>query len=300
MKSIKWKILIVAILVSLLFLSCGCVEQPTETVSGETGYIEFLVTDKNIEKFDHVNITFSEIKISKKLSDDNTSWVTITATPKTVDLLYLNLNHINETLGTAEIETGNYSKLWIHVTHATGVLNSTGENVDIDVPSGWLKIQQLHLFNVTKGNNTLLIDIDLENSIHTYHKGEKYKFIPVINRIEFKHEKKIQFKEHEHNKIKNMIENRAPEIDIIVNNTPLSKNKNIYITAMENITFNASGSFDPDGDNLTYSWDFDDNTTATGAVVVHSFNDSKKPYQVVLTVTDNVTTVSETINVHIK
>ncbi|RLF51545.1 MAG: hypothetical protein DRN24_04790, partial [Thermoplasmata archaeon] len=105
---------------------------------------------------------------------------------------------------------------------------------------------------------------------------------------------------HEHNKIKNMIENRAPEIDIIVNNTPLSKNKNIYITAMENITFNASGSFDPDGDNLTYSWDFDDNTTATGAVVVHSFNDSKKPYQVVLTVTDNVTTVSETINVHIK
>ena len=295
--NMKWKILMVCIPISLLLLSCGCVEQPVETIKLETGYLEFLITDKNIEKFDHVNVTFSEIKISKKLEDENTSWVTITSTPKTVDLIYLNLSNINETLGVAEIETGNYSKLWIHVTNATGVLNSTGETVDIDVPSGWLKMQHLHLFNITKGNNTILIDIDLEGSIHTFHGGQEYKFIPVISGFEFKHEKKIKVREHNKSKIKNMVGNHLPAIDIIVNNTVV-KNK-VTLDADVNYTLNASGTFDVDGDNLTYIWDFGDGTNATGPIVVHSFSDSNKPYTVILTVNDGTDTVSEDFKIHI-
>jgi glucose/arabinose dehydrogenase len=51
------------------------------------------------------------------------------------------------------------------------------------------------------------------------------------------------------------------------------------------VTFDGSGSTDPDGDPLTYSWNFGDGTTAIGKTVTKTFaNDGK--YNVVLTVND--------------
>jgi len=190
--------IIISLVVGMLVLASGCIEEEDKKVETtvETSSVTFQVTDKVTEDFDHVNVTFSEIKIHKEIEGDNRSWVVVTSTPKTVDLVTLNLSHINETLGVAEIEVGNYSKLWINASKAVGVLNSTGETVNITVPSNWLKIQQLHLFNISKGNHTITIDIDLENSIHTFHGGEEYKFIPVISSMEHHHERKLKFREH--------------------------------------------------------------------------------------------------------
>ncbi len=238
----KMKILAVCIVIGLFVLACGCIEEKEEAVV-ETGNVEFLVTDKVTEDFDHVNVTFSEIRLFKQTDDD--SYVTVMSEPKTVDLISLNLSHINETLGVVEIEVGDYSKLWINVSSAIGVLNETKETVNITVPSGWLKIQQLHLFNISKGNNTITVDIDLENSIHKYSGGEKYKFIPVISGIEHRHENKLQFREHNHSRIKNMVENRPPVIDVVTNG---SRGKPITAVVDQNITFNASETFDIDGD----------------------------------------------------
>jgi hypothetical protein len=293
------KIFAICVVAGLLVLTCGCIEEKKEGGKLETALVAVQVTDKITENFNHVNVTFSEVKIHKHIEDDNASWVTITSDPKTVDLVALNLSHINETLGVAEIEVGNYSKLWINVSKAVGILNSTGETVNITVPSGWLKIQQLHLFNIQKGNNTITIDIDLENSIHTFHGGEEYKFIPVISRMDHHHEKQLKFHEHNPSKIKKMVGNRAPAIDILVNGSLVKKNA--WVNANESAEFNASATLDIEEDDLNFTWDFDDGTNATGAVATHSFSGSKKLYKVTLTVSDGIDEAIAiiTINVHV-
>ncbi|MFO8077015.1 MAG: DUF4382 domain-containing protein [Thermoplasmatota archaeon] len=293
----KNKLLIVLISM-MIILTLGCVEQETNDdvidTKTETSFVDFKVTDKVTEDFDNVYVTFSEIRLFNQTEENNSSIVAI-STPTTVDLISLNLSQINASLGIAEIESGNYSKLWLNVTNCSGVLNSTGEQVNITVPSGWLKIQQLHLFNVTKGNHTILIDIDLENSIHTFHGGEEYKFIPVISKIEHRHEQKLQFKIHDKNQIKNMVGNRKPAIDLLINDT-LVKNK---ITLEVNTTyiFNATGTIDLDEDSLTYTWDFGDGENATGPVVTHSYAENDT-YQLWLTVTDG--TAESTHHVTVK
>ena len=289
----KRKILILFIVIGLLVLASGCVEEKTDDGDQQpptaTGSLTFQVKDKVTENFTHVNVTFSEIRLFYQ--NDTESYVSIMSDPVTVDLVYLNLSNVNATLGVEEIEVGNYSKLWINVTNATGVLNSTGEEVNITVPSGWLKIQQLHLFNITKGNNTITVDIDLEGSIHTFHGGEEYKFIPVISYLEHKHEKQLKFREHNQSKIKNMVGNRKPAIDIYINGTVVKNN--IILKGNETYEFNASETLDLDGDPLTFEWDFGDGTNASGAVVEHKYPEGKATYQVWLTVSDGEAEATE-------
>ncbi|MBU0461456.1 MAG: PKD domain-containing protein, partial [Nanoarchaeota archaeon] len=66
------------------------------------------------------------------------------------------------------------------------------------------------------------------------------------------------------------------------------------------VHFNASQSYDPDGDALTYYWDFDDNgiTDATGMLVDHVF-DAAGNYPVMLTVSDGSLADDVTHIVHI-
>jgi PKD repeat protein len=54
----------------------------------------------------------------------------------------------------------------------------------------------------------------------------------------------------------------------------------------QNITFNASSSYDPDGDVLNWHWDFGDGYFSEGEVGYHSYTDTGE-YIVSLTVTDN-------------
>ncbi|NIN65976.1 MAG: PKD domain-containing protein [Anaerolineae bacterium] len=54
----------------------------------------------------------------------------------------------------------------------------------------------------------------------------------------------------------------------------------------ETVTFDASGSYDPDGRIVSYSWDFGDGTTGSGVTAAHSY-EAAGTYSVTLTVTDN-------------
>jgi PKD repeat protein len=71
-------------------------------------------------------------------------------------------------------------------------------------------------------------------------------------------------------------------------NRPPSVKINVPTYAHQNqlITYNGTGSFDPDGFIISYRWDFGDGTTGSGLVVTHSYA-SNGNYTITLIVTDN-------------
>ncbi|MDX9785281.1 MAG: PKD domain-containing protein [Desulfobacterales bacterium] len=63
-------------------------------------------------------------------------------------------------------------------------------------------------------------------------------------------------------------------------------------TAPLTVTFDASGSYDPDGNIVSYAWDFGDGTSGTGVTVQHTYTASAN-YEATLQVTDNGTSTNE-------
>lgn len=59
------------------------------------------------------------------------------------------------------------------------------------------------------------------------------------------------------------------------------------------VNFDGSASTDPDGDDLSFSWDFGDGTRDTGALVAHTYV-NEGSYSATLTVSDGILTSSET------
>jgi len=66
------------------------------------------------------------------------------------------------------------------------------------------------------------------------------------------------------------------------------------------VVFDASGSFDPEGEALTIQWDFGDGETALGSTVTHSYQ-SEGGYQSHVTITDHEgEAVTETVSINVR
>ncbi len=84
------------------------------------------------------------------------------------------------------------------------------------------------------------------------------------------------------------VSNRAPKATIYYSRSGVDK--------YQPIDFDGSYSTDPDGDTLTYQWDFGDGVTATGAKVSHAWQQSGT-YDVTLTVGDGEATAQAKVNI---
>ena len=188
----KFKVLIFGLMLVSVILLSGCIE---EKVGVKTTLTEIKVGDMPTDDFDNIWINFSEIR----LHSNESGWEIIPANESVlpIDLLDLHVKGINVTLGIANISIGNYTKLWLNITNATGKISLTGEIINFTIPSGILKIQQL--FKLGEGENTITIDIDLNNSILKYGDGEHYKLLPVISRLTHKHNNELKLRAAEQN-----------------------------------------------------------------------------------------------------
>jgi len=70
--------------------------------------------------------------------------------------------------------------------------------------------------------------------------------------------------------------NRPPTAEATSTTTPTTRT----------VTFDATGSFDLDGDQLTYHWDFGDGSTGAGVQASHTYPASPQTFTATLTVTD--------------
>ena len=77
------------------------------------------------------------------------------------------------------------------------------------------------------------------------------------------------------------------QASIKVNTPPVADaGPNLSCCVDRTTEFNASASTDPDGDHLSYTWDFGDGTNTSGAVVHHTYTKSGS-YNVSLNIDDN-------------
>ncbi|SNR17254.1 glycosyl hydrolase family 8 [Tenacibaculum jejuense] len=79
------------------------------------------------------------------------------------------------------------------------------------------------------------------------------------------------------------------------NNAPIAMFTSSVVsgTVPLQVNFDASSSSDPDGDAITYTWSFDDGTSATGVTASHTFLQARD-YNVTLTVSDGTLQTSKT------
>jgi PKD repeat protein len=85
---------------------------------------------------------------------------------------------------------------------------------------------------------------------------------------------------------------QSGDVDIVINaeaNTaPVANPGGPYLAAInDDMSFDGSGSSDPEGDDLAYAWTFDDGATDTGAMPTHSYA-AVGIYNVCLTVNDGI------------
>jgi PKD repeat protein len=88
-------------------------------------------------------------------------------------------------------------------------------------------------------------------------------------------------------------------VDLPVNSVPVAViqvGPSNVAMAGETLYFNASDSYDPDGHPLNYTWDFGDNSNATGVEVSHSFSEPGV-YEVLLVVDDGQLSGTEIIEI---
>jgi hypothetical protein len=150
---------------------------PTETISASNpeGNFAFLVSDEvnAIADFNNLYVTIDKVSLLK--DDQQDKWMEFVPDIRTFDLALLP-GEVTQELWQGDIPEGKYSQVVIYVSQVTGTLKSTGETLEVKLPSN--KLQLSSPFNISTGNITsFTYDITVINTGKAK-EGQKYLLKP--------------------------------------------------------------------------------------------------------------------------
>ena len=149
---------------------------PTAEPVARTGTIEVQITDPPPPDVEQYLVTLSSVEVNKAKTGAGSPWITIANGPITFDLV--ELDGVEELLGSAVADPGTYRVIRLHVDGVKLKIVDVAELVDAKLPSG--KIQFARSFEVEAGETTqLLLDFEGDKSLVVTGAGD-YIFKPVI------------------------------------------------------------------------------------------------------------------------
>lgn len=124
-------VLILAIAGTLVIRS---VLNPLALVPSPNGNFAFLVSDRpgDINDFENLNVTVIEVKLQPVGSKE---WLKLAPEISTVDLTQVQGGQFQQ-IWRGHVPAGQYARVRIYVSQVTGVLESTGQTIDVGVPGG--------------------------------------------------------------------------------------------------------------------------------------------------------------------
>lgn len=147
---------------------------PTSAIPSPEGNFVFLISDElnAINDFQSLNITIAKIGLQQ--GDEESSWVEFEPQVGLVDLTLLQGYKAQE-VWQGNVSEGSYNKVFIHVTEVKGILESTGESIDIKLPSD--KLQMSKHFEVKSGTQ---VNFVYDLTVVPTGKADKYNLRPQL------------------------------------------------------------------------------------------------------------------------
>jgi len=148
--------------------------QQDKTTNAE-GRVVFSVTDvaTDMSTISEINMKVSKVEMHSEAS----SWVTVSSTPKTYNLLSLNARSEFELLADVKAKAGTYNQVRLTVD-SISVTTKGGATKTAKLPSGELKINT-NLMVVADQTSSVSFDFLASKSLHMTGSGE-YVFAPVV------------------------------------------------------------------------------------------------------------------------
>jgi len=150
-------------------------DEGTNTLPTVKGRAVFSVTDvaANIENVNEVALTVNKVEAQSAAR----GWVTVSDTTRKYNLLALKASGNLEVLADANLETGKYNQVRLHVSEVA-VIEKNGTTKKAKLPSGELKIVSGFTVEANK-SASVVFDFLVDKSLHVTGKGE-YIFAPVV------------------------------------------------------------------------------------------------------------------------
>ena len=181
----KTRLMCVALFTAAFMLVAGCGGGSGGSSDGGSGTLSVSVTDaKPVIPGDPTElwITFEEVRAHTS----GGGWVTLPLpqTPLSINLLAFQEGATTHLVPPVRLDSGQYTQLRFEVTRAYMVINGNAVEIDLDVPSGFLRIDKTFTFDLPDGEAVdLTVDFDLSQSIVVTGSSE-YKLKPVLHLVE--------------------------------------------------------------------------------------------------------------------